>query len=151
MSTKDSRPATTAWLAVRHKQRGATAIEMALVLPLLILSMDGIIEMSLVIYDQAIVHNAAREAVRAGMVYSTPKLQDTDITALARTYADTFLVSFGSEDSLNIQVNQTAGGGSQTPLSVTVSFTYTSFLWGSFLSAIQQPITFVATATQANE
>ncbi len=136
---------------MRPKQRGAAAIEFALVLPLYLLAIDGVMEFSLVLYDQAIVLNAAREAVRAGIVVSDPKLVDAAIAAVAQSYAASYLVSFDSAHSVTVVVNQTAGGAYQTPLSVSAAFTYTSLLAGSVLSAIQLPIVLSSSVTGMNE
>jgi Flp pilus assembly protein TadG len=136
---------------MRPKQRGAAAIEFALVLPLYLLAIDGVMEFSLVLYDQAIVLNAAREAVRAGIVVSAPKLDNAGIAAVAQQYAASYLVSFDSAHHVTVVVNQTAGGTYKTPLSVSVAFTYTSLLAGSVLSAIQLPIVLSSSVTAMNE
>jgi Flp pilus assembly protein TadG len=135
------------WL--RHK--GAAAIEFALVLPLYLLVLDGVMELSMVLYDQAIVLNAAREATRAGVVVTTPKMSNADIALLAQTYASNYLLSFGDADSLTVTVNQSIDGAYQTPLSVTVAYTYNSLLAGNFLAAIHKPVQLSSTVTLFNE
>ena len=136
---------------MRPRQRGAAAIEFALVLPLYLLVIDGVMEFSLVLYDQAIVLNAAREAVRAGVVVSDPKLSNAAIAAVAQTYAVRYLLSFDNAHAVTVAVNQTAGGAYQTPLTVSVAFTYTSLLAGSFLAAIQLPVVLSSSVTGLNE
>lgn len=44
-------------------QKGASAVEFALVLPLLMLILFGIIEFSLLMYNKAMITNASRELV----------------------------------------------------------------------------------------
>jgi len=134
-----------------RKQLGAAAIEFALVLPLYLLIIDGVMEISIVIYDQAIVLNAAREGVRAGVVLSEPKMSNADIAAVAQRYAESYLLSFGRADQLIVTVNQSADGSYQTPLSVTVGFAYTSLMIGSFMAGIQQPVVLSSTAVLLNE
>lgn len=136
---------------MRLRQRGAAAIEFALVLPLYLLVVDGVMEFSLVLYDQAIVLNAAREAVRAGVVVSDPKLTNAAIAAVAQTYAVGYLLSYDNTHAVTVVVNQTAGGAYQTPLTVSVAFTYTSLLAGSFLAAIQLPVVLSSSVTGFNE
>ena len=46
------------------RQRGSELLEFALVLPLLLLLVFGIAEFSLVLFDKAVVTNAAREGAR---------------------------------------------------------------------------------------
>ena len=49
---------------MRFKQRGASAVEFALILPLLLLVVDGVMELSLVLCDKLILSNAASVAVQ---------------------------------------------------------------------------------------
>lgn len=133
------------------KQAGATAIEFALVLPLYLLVIDGVMELSMVMYDQCIVLNAAREAARTGVVLADPKMSVIDITAVAQTYAHDYLLSFGATDGLNISVTQSVDGAYQTPLNVTVSYTYDSLLVGNILSAFKTPVLLTSSVTLLNE
>ncbi len=133
------------------KQAGATAIEFALVLPLYLLVIDGVLELSMLMYDQCIVLNAAREAARTGVVLSDPKMSATDIAAVANTYAQQYLLSFGATDAVNISVTPSADGSFQTPLNVTVSYTYTSLLAGNLLSALHSPVLLTSSVTLLNE
>lgn len=54
---------------VNKEQRGATAVELALILPLLVLLVFAIIEFSLLLYNQAMITNASREGSRVGVVW----------------------------------------------------------------------------------
>lgn len=134
------------------KQTGASAIEFALLLPLMLLLIDGIMEFSILMYDHTVISNAAREAVRAGIVVKSPKLSDDEIRNVALNYAQTYLLSFGNLEALQVDVVQTVGGAYQTPLAVTVTFNYTSLLFGSNFSAFNQALSpMVVTVTQMNE
>jgi len=53
-------------------QKGAAAVEFALLLPVLVLITFGIIEFGLLMYNQQILTNASREGARAGVVVRTP-------------------------------------------------------------------------------
>ena len=141
-------PMGFAW---RQKATGAAAVELALVLPLSLLVIDGLMELSILMYDKTIVLNAAREAVRYGLVLSSPKKSNADIVLVAERYARQYLVSFHNHGGLHVVVNQSADSSNQTPLSVTVSYTYNSMLAGSFLAAIKQPIILSETVTLMNE
>ena len=48
---------------------GAAAVEFAIVVPLLLLLLFGIIEFSLLLYNKAMLTNASREGARFGIVY----------------------------------------------------------------------------------
>jgi len=49
--------------------RGGSAVEFALILPVLILILFGIVEFSLIMYDKAVITNASREGARQGIIY----------------------------------------------------------------------------------
>ena len=49
-------------------QRGASMVEFAIVLPLLLLLVFGIIEFGLLLYNKAMITNASREGARSGIV-----------------------------------------------------------------------------------
>ena len=49
-------------------QKGAVAVEFALILPVLVLLLFGIVEFSLLMYNKQILTNASREGARYGIV-----------------------------------------------------------------------------------
>jgi Flp pilus assembly protein TadG len=136
---------------MRSKHRGATAVEFALILPLLLLVVDGVMEFSMVMYDKVILTNAAREAARAGAVIQTVKLTTAEIAEVAQSYCANYLLSFGSVPIVSVLVNQSVDPVFQTPLTVTVSFTYQSILMSSILSALHLPLVMTSTATRWHE
>jgi Flp pilus assembly protein TadG len=136
---------------MRSKQLGATAVEFALILPLLLLVVDGVMEFSFVMYDKVIITHAAREAVRAGVVLRTPKLSTDEIADVAHRYCADYLLSFGAVSVPTVVVTQTTDPAFQTPLEVTVSYTYRSLLVASALSAIHVPMVMASRATGMNE
>lgn len=136
---------------MRIKQSGAAAVELALVLPLFLLVIDGMMEFSLLMYDKAIVSNAAREAARAGSLLTNPKLTNDEIVQVAKNYANNYLVSFGNINDLQVTVTQSVDGSYLTPLVVSVKYTYTSMLAGSFMGSMSNPITLTTSITRMNE
>ena len=80
-------------------QKGATAVEFALILPLLITLIFGIIEFSLCVFNYHIITNAAREGARAGIVARPPmqRLSNADISDVVIDYAAKHLITFGSD------------------------------------------------------
>jgi len=54
-------------------QRGAAVVEFAIVLPLLLLVLFGIIEFGFIMYDKHIITNASREGARYGIVVDVPR------------------------------------------------------------------------------
>src|SRR5260370_11835622 len=79
----------------RKKQKGVAAVEFALVAPILLLIVFGIIELGIGMYDKAVVTNAAREGARAGIVLKSPKPKAADIQNVVTNYASSYLITFG--------------------------------------------------------
>ena len=77
-------------------QDGASAVEFAILLPLLLILLFGIIEFSLYIFNRQVITNAVREATRAGIVVQIPRLSDAEIESLVQNYTGSKLVTFGS-------------------------------------------------------
>lgn len=90
-------------------QEGATVVEFAIIVPLLLLFTFGIIEFSLLMYNKAMLNNACREGARAAVVYSyhyndiddatddTFYPSDARIKPHVRHYAENLMVTFGSD------------------------------------------------------
>ena len=66
-----------------RQERGAELIEMALVLPLLLLIIMGIIDFGFMFREMNVVTNAAREGARAGIL---PGYDDADVAARVQQY-----------------------------------------------------------------
>lgn len=82
--------------ALLSNQNGATAVEFAIVLPLLLVLIFGAIEFGLFLYNRQVITNAVREGARAGIVVRIPRLSDGEIDAIVRNYCEQKLVTFGS-------------------------------------------------------
>jgi Flp pilus assembly protein TadG len=82
--------------AKRIKDRhGATAIEFAIILPLLIVLLFGTIELGLYLYNKQVITNACREGARAGIVVRLPRLTNDEIESVVEKYCKDHLVTFG--------------------------------------------------------
>jgi len=77
--------------------RGASAVEFAIILPLLVLLIFGIIEFSFALYDKAMITNASREGARVGIVYRIPAVTDAEITGAVNNYLGSHLITFGGK------------------------------------------------------
>lgn len=135
----------------RELESGVAAVEFAIVLPLLLTVLIGIIDFSLLLYDKAVITNASREGARAGIVLKDPKLTNAQIQTIASNYCKTFLISLGPLAIPTVTVTQSAPPSFSTPLRVTVSYPYTGALVGTFLSALTGPLTLSATSVMNNE
>jgi Flp pilus assembly protein TadG len=67
-------------------ERGAVAVEFALLLPVVLLILFGTIDFGMMMYGREIVTNAAREGARAGIVQGPPKRTSGEITTIANNY-----------------------------------------------------------------
>jgi Flp pilus assembly protein TadG len=120
-------------------QKGAAAVEFALLLVPLMLITFGIIEFGLLMYNKQILTNASREGARAGVVATTPAVRfpysapvcgtvpptPTSIECVVAKYCGTNLVTFGGSSSPSTATTgYDANAASGTYLTVTVTFGY---------------------------
>ena len=80
----------------KKSERGASAVEFALILPFLLLIVFGIIEFGIILYDQAMLTNASREGARAAIVFNSTKNTQTEIGNTVTSYISGKLFSFSS-------------------------------------------------------
>jgi Flp pilus assembly protein TadG len=98
------------------REEGAAAVEFALVLPILLVLVFGIIEFGMILYFQGVVASASREGARHGIVVSKP----TDVKEWTENYSQSFLPSPGGTADVAY-----GSGDPGTPLTVTVRYDYT--------------------------
>ena len=77
-------------------ENGAAALEFALVLPLLLLLIFGIIEFGIILFDKAVLTNSCREGARAGIVSKSPRLTRPEINNIVDNCQD-HLITFGHQ------------------------------------------------------
>jgi len=124
-------------------QSGASAVEFAIVLPVLILLVFGIIEFSVALYDKAMITNASREGARAGIVFRVPSVTDEEIITVVNTYLGNNLITFGTPAPANTTVTR-IGFNPGDNLRVTVNYTYTFLLIPSFVTSLSGGINMMA-------
>ena len=133
-------------------QGGATAVEFALVLPILLLLVFAILELGLLLYNKAVITNASREAARYGVVMRTPKHTEIEIRQKALDYCSNFLVSLSPSANPDPTVSIDGAGQSfGQPLTITVNYTFSGLGLGTLLSPLTGPITLTATTVMTNE
>ena len=108
-----------------NPERGAALVELAIVLPLLLLILVGIIEFGLLFYNQQVLTNSSREGARAGIAH----LSESDIKDIAVKYCNDRLITFDTLQNLTPDDVDVLGELTDYPenLTVTVSYDY-SFL-----------------------
>ena len=115
-------------------QNGAAAVELALVLPMLVLLVFGIIEFGLMFYNKQILTNASREAARVAITGVTV----SEVKQIVLDYCNGKLLNLeGSINLSEVDIDVPPPDGSD--LSVAVSFDY-NFLFSQIIGIIN-PIT----------
>jgi Flp pilus assembly protein TadG len=125
------------------EERGAAAVEFAIVLPLLCMLLFGIIEFGFLLYDQAMITNASREGARAGIVFNPTPISDGEITTVVENYCRDHLVSLGSGAAPSINIGRT-GTEAGDSLTVTVTYPYTFLVLPNFATSLAGAITLQA-------
>jgi Flp pilus assembly pilin Flp len=109
------------------REEGAAAVEFALLLPLLLILLFGIIEFGLILYFQGVVASASREGARHGIVVSRP----TDVKGWTEGYCLGFLPSPGCTATADY-----GSGSPGTPLTVTVEYDYSYIVLANLIPGL---------------
>ena len=118
-------------LDVHGCRRGIAAVEFALVLPILLTIIMIIINWGVVIYNQSVITNAAREGARWAAIHNTSSTTCTnsnsttpgDACQVAYSYAYNRVYSFVGSPNLTVS-QSSAGATTGASQSVTVQYTY---------------------------
>ncbi|HSB34471.1 MAG TPA: TadE/TadG family type IV pilus assembly protein [Nitrospirota bacterium] len=137
-------------MSTGNREKGASAVEFALILPVLILILFGIIEFGFIIYDKAVITNASREGARAGIVYkwaggAPSAVSPGTITSIVESYCATMLISLGggpAVPSTTVTGNCAVAGSA---LTVAVSYPYSFLVLPNFVQGLSGAITLNAT------
>lgn len=125
-------------------KKGTSTVEFAIVLPLLLLILFGIIECSLFLYDKAMITNASREGARAGIVFHSTATGDyspltqADISTVVNNYLATYLITFETAsattevDPLQCPPLSTDPTAPPRLIKVTVKYPYTFLILPNF-------------------
>src|SRR5512139_3857495 len=124
-------------------EAGASAVEFAIILPILVLLIFGIIEFSVALYDKAMITNASREGAGAGIVYRVPSVTDGKITNVVNSYLGSSLITFGAPVTANTTVTR-IGYNPGDELKVTVNYNYTFLIIPSFVTSLSGGINMAA-------
>jgi Flp pilus assembly protein TadG len=132
---------------LRHNEKGAAIVEFAIILPLLLLLVFGIIEFSLLMYNKAMITNASREGARRGIVYRVDPatfnyspLTDTQIRTEVTNYLSNYLITFSPTATTHTTNITRAVEVSGNTLNVQVSYPY-NFLVVPSIAALPGSIT----------
>jgi len=109
---------------MRNRQRGAAAVELAIILPCLVVLVFGMIEFGIMFYDKAVLTNASREGARAGIT----GLGDPEIKQIVLNYCNVNLVNLGGNDAFD--PNKILISSDASDLIVRLEYSY-DLLFGS--------------------
>ncbi|HOG89211.1 MAG TPA: TadE/TadG family type IV pilus assembly protein [Smithella sp.] len=106
-------------------ERGVSAVEFALILPVLVLILFGIVEFGLILYNQQVITNASREGARAGILFASTRPTEQEIKDVVANYTSDHLVTFQNGTSSNPTVPTGPCTAFGSNLTVTVTYQYT--------------------------
>jgi Flp pilus assembly protein TadG len=117
--------------------KGATLIEFALVLPVIIILFLALCEFSILLYDKAVIDDASRKGARYGTMLTSVNYPTTaSVVTYTTNYTSGKLINFSSTAT---SPTVTATQSNATPqfgdtLTVTVQYTYTGFILHKLVS-----------------
>ena len=158
------------------KQKGAQAVEFALVLPFFILILFAVLDFGMLAYNKAIITNASREGARSGVLFSADSWDPAAVKQTACNYARTTLITVksgtttstctGTKDPvINVYSGSRAtcpepSGNTApdfgVPIALTISYPMSGFSLGSWWSlgtgtSVGSPITLTACTQMIHE
>ena len=122
-----------------REQRGMAAVEFAIVLPVLVLLIFGMIEFSTLLYDKGVITNASREGARAGIVHSPTGVSDAEIVNVVNNYCADNLITFGGPATPTTTISRPSSGSGE-PLTVTVDYQYEFLVLPNLVFGLTGPI-----------
>lgn len=93
MPTRCVRPTAARGASPQRRQRGAQAVEFALVLPFFLVLLMLIIDFGFLVFNKAVITNASREAARAGSLLSASAWSSADVASVACNYTKSALIT----------------------------------------------------------
>lgn len=126
--------------ATTKQQRGAQAVEFALVLPFFLVLLMLTVDLGFLMLNKAVITNASREAARAGSLLSATAWSAGDVAAVACNYAKSALITTsqgsrtnncsGTSDPVIVVSNLNGNLSPQMgdPIRVQVSYAYQGLL-----------------------
>ena len=132
-------------------RKGAAMVELAIILPILLIVLFAIIEFGLILYDKALITNASREGARQGIVFRWDvganiynPYTEADIQGVVNAYLD------GGNRLIPpaAPVTNVPGGifctGAGSQLTVRVTYNYNFFVLPNFITSITGPMNLAA-------
>ncbi len=123
--------------------KGTAAVEFALVLPILLFVLFAIIELSIAMYDKAVITNASREGARMGILMALdPRPDAAAIAAVVSSYTAANLISFSPAAPSTTVTGAPCAPAPATGgyITVSVAYTYNFFVLPNFMKSLTGPL-----------
>ena len=121
-------------------EQGTSVVEFALVLPLLLILLFGVIEFGFILYNQAMITNACREGARFGIMMKSPRRTEEEIRTIVVTYCVDALIHFGGSPDPIVDAPPPVSPVFGDDLTVTVTYPYTFLFVPNFMPLIPQTL-----------
>lgn len=140
-----------------ENEKGASAVEFAIILPLFLIFVFGIIEFGVIMYNKAVVTNASREGARFGVLFAPSVNTDSQIRARVNSYLSGGLspINLGGtsqfplpDDDIDISPSVRT---SQDRLTVSVTYQYDFLFLPNFIPLLPQALSLNGTTTMRME
>lgn len=142
-----------------RNNNGTAVVEFAVILPLLLLILFGIIEFGFLLYNKAMLTNASREATRIGIVYTLDRTDEDEASRITGTiistinnYLENNLINFGGDGIKDPIIEPGISSlKSGDNLSITLQYPYNFVIIGSLIPQLNGTFQLEARTTMRAE
>ncbi len=125
----------------KRTDRGSVIVELAIMLPFLIILPLGLMELSLIVHNKSVITNASREAARFGISEIKGYKSDSDIQQRVSTFSQDRMISFsGSSTTTTIS----RGVSNPDQLTVRVDYPYQFLVLPNLVTSLTGSLTLSA-------
>jgi len=119
-------------------RRGQALVEFAMVLPLVLVILLGIVEFGFILYNQHVITNASREGARYGIVAGSPRRSLIEIEGVVDAYCAGHMITFGIgiPDIKMVEPEDPGTAGFGDNLTIEVTFPYDFLVLPNFLASL---------------
>jgi Flp pilus assembly protein TadG len=135
---------------VLRSQRGSTAIEFALILPVIATLLFGMIDFGRLLYTKEVLNNAVREAARTGIVAGANDVSDAVIAAAVTNSIQNSQLLDPANATVLPPVRTTDAFGNRN-LAVTVGYTFNFLVVGGLIPGLTTTQTLNSQSTMRME